>query len=337
MVKMDSKNLESRVQKLCREVRELSLGSNGEIDRLEGPLVPIRFLREYVMPGKPCIITGAVNHWKALQLWSNHYLASVLRDQDVSIYFTPNGFADSVVDLQEMHSQFNCQLEKTENEEDEVSFSKQQINDRCVGNDLTAEEPRFWFVTSHVEKIPFPEALREIVEVNKSGRGVAYAQHQNNCFLSEFGLLASDAEVHIPWATEAFGGLPEAVNLWIGNEKGVTSFHKDHYENMYVMVAGEKHFTLLPPVDVHRLYVRSYPSASFKRSQDGKTFSIEKNLPIAMVPWASVDPYPSALKEEHAIKLFPRYFQGELPFTCTLKAGEILYLLHVDPACGFIM
>ena len=30
----------------------------------------------------------------------------------------------------------------------------------------------------------------------------------------------------LEWANEAFGGRPEATNLWIGGNESVTSFHK---------------------------------------------------------------------------------------------------------------
>lgn len=43
-----------------------------------------------------------------------------------------------------------------------------------------------------------------------------------------------------------------------------------------------------------------------------------------MVPWVSVDPYPA--DGDAAKALFPRYFNGSQPFTCTVKAGEMLYL-----------
>lgn len=35
-------------------------------------------------------------------------------------------------------------------------------------------------------------------------------------------------------AVEAFGNEPEATNLWIGDDRAVSSLHKDFYENMYV-------------------------------------------------------------------------------------------------------
>jgi hypothetical protein len=34
--------------------------------------------------------------------------------------------------------------------------------------------------------------------------------------------------------------------------------HKDQYENLYFVVSGEKHFTLLPPTDVPHLYICQY-------------------------------------------------------------------------------
>ncbi|KAH7430237.1 hypothetical protein KP509_09G089500 [Ceratopteris richardii] len=180
-----------------------------------------------------------------------------------------------------------------------------------------------FFATAYVEHVPFPEALDMILH-SSIGSGVAYAQEQNSCFLTEYSALSADADTHIPWATEAFGCLPEAVNLWIGNEKAVTSFHKDHYENLYAVIAGEKHFTLLPPTDIHRLYIKEYPCAHYEKCE-GK-FVIEQEKPVKFIPWASVDPYPPAELLSEARFKFPKYFNGPKPFTCTLQAGEILYL-----------
>lgn len=96
---------------------------------------------------------------------------------------------------------------------------------------------------------------------------VGYLQQQNDCFRSEYEALSQDCDSDFAWATEAFGCLPEAVNLWIGNELSETSFHKDHYENIYAVVSGEKHFLLLPPTDVHRMYIREYLAAEYHYSQ----------------------------------------------------------------------
>lgn len=100
----------------------------------------------------------------------------------------------------------------------------------------------------------------------KGSKCVAYLQEQNDCFRNEYFHLGEDCDDHIPWASEALGCLPEAVNLWIGNECSVTSFHKDHYENLYAVISGEKHFVLLPPTDVRRMYIHQYPAAQYHYS-----------------------------------------------------------------------
>lgn len=184
------------------------------------------------------------------------------------------------------------------------------------------------------------EALRLIVNTGKeeaaaaAANVVAYAQQQNDCFRSEYGGLAGDVDSHIPWATEAFGGcLPEAVNLWIGNARSHTSFHRDHYENLYAVITGEKHFLLLPPTDVHRLYIRRYPAAQYyynydsSSSSEGEVLELRLDEPRREVPWCSVDPCPPSQEElERQMVSFPLYFDGPQPFRCTVRAGEILYL-----------
>lgn len=42
----------------------------------------------------------------------------------------------------------------------------------------------------------------------------------------DFPALMPDIS-ELEWANEAFGGPPEATNLWIGGDQSVTSFHKD--------------------------------------------------------------------------------------------------------------
>ncbi|CAH1451726.1 unnamed protein product [Lactuca virosa] len=142
----------------------------------------------------------------------------------------------------------------------------------------------------------------------------------------EYGALARDCDSHIPWATEAIGGLPEAVNLWIGNDLSETSFHKDHYENLYAVVTGEKHFLLLPPTDVHRMYIREYPAAQYTYSEVSGEFELKLENPERYVPWCSVNPYPLPKDKEKEMSKFPFYYNGPKPFEVTLKAGEILYL-----------
>ncbi|XP_062146582.1 lysine-specific demethylase JMJ32 isoform X2 [Alnus glutinosa] len=282
------------IEELWREVRELSLGNSGRVERLDSPPTPLQFLRDFVSPNKPCVISDATLHWTALSSWSDDaYLARALSSAHVSVHLTPNGRADALVPL---------------NSDDLASSSSSSL---C-------------FASAHVMRMPFPEALNLIVNPN-STKYVAYAQQQNDCFRSEYSALSPDCEAHIPWATEALGCLPEAVNLWIGNHLSETSFHKDHYENLYAVVSGEKHFLLLPPTDVHRMYICDYPAAHYSYSQDTGELTLEAEKPARYVPWCSVSPYPSPQTKHTQMSKFPLYFNGPKPFECTVKAGEILY------------
>lgn len=275
------------MKKLWEETRELSLGTSPQIPRLETPPTPLQFLRDYVSPNKPFIISSSATlDWPATTLWScPDYLLNTLSSSSVSLHLTPSGNADSLTPISP-HS--------------------------------------LCFASPHVEKLPFSEALSKI---KNSGLGaVAYAQQQNDCLREEYSAVSGDCEDHIGWATEALGCRPEAVNLWIGNEFSETWFHKDHYENLYVVVTGDKHFLLLPPTDVHRMYILDYPAANYHYSKDTGEFKLEVEDPIRYVPWCSVNPYPSPETKKKDMARFPLYFEGPKPFECTVKAGEILYL-----------
>jgi len=121
----------------------------------------------------------------------------------------------------------------------------------------------------------------------------------------------------LQWAQEAFDTPPDAVNFWMGTNESVTSLHKDHYENIYCVIAGEKHFTLIPPVDYPYLYEKEYESATYVEKNGD--FVIQPDEPKQTVPWIPVDPdYPNL--EEYPL------FTRAKPIKCVVKAGEILYL-----------
>ncbi len=57
---------------------------------------------------------------------------------------------------------------------------------------------------------------------------------------------------------------PDAVNFWMGRSESVSAMHKDPYENLYQVVNGEKHFTLVPPIDVMHLPEDEYFSSRWE-------------------------------------------------------------------------
>ncbi|GLI69169.1 hypothetical protein VaNZ11_013738, partial [Volvox africanus] len=231
------------LQRASREVRDLDLGRS--VDRVASrDLSPLRFATEYVQRNKPVVITDAINGWPALRLWGERYLEShPAGEVVVTVDVTPNGRGDAIT----------------------------TVADNAAGR---LQE---WFVTPHERRMTLKEffgLMRKSRGTDKSAskgrapREVPYMQHQNSNLSGELGLLLDDIGPGLPWAEEVFGGPPEAMNIWIGDERSATSFHKDHYENLYAVIRGTKVFSLLPPCDAYRMYLTRCPAASYMPRRD---------------------------------------------------------------------
>lgn len=174
------------------------------------------------------------------------------------------------------------------------------------------------FVMPHDEPMPMSQ-LFGILEGKISYPGVCYLQRQNSNFTEDFSEMFVDTEREIAWASKAFNSQPDAVNLWIGESRAVTSLHKDHYENLYCVVRGEKHFILLPPTDRPLLPHHTYKSARYALDVPSGTFSVVDEDDHGTVPWIPLDPLKPDLSR------WPDY-QHAHPLRCTLRAGDVLYL-----------
>lgn len=196
------------------------------------------------------------------------------------------------------------------------------------------------FVMPEEREMEFSKFL-DILEGKVKERGIFYVQKQNSNLTEEFQELCADAASDVSWATEAFGKHPDAVNFWMGDERAITSMHKDHYENLYCVISGKKTFTLLPPSDLPLIPYELYTPARFKTTESGD-FEIVDEIaehltefsPSPKVPWIAIDPLNPDLKK------YPKYAKAN-PVTCTVQAGEMLYLPslwfhHVQQSHGCI-
>ena len=164
--------------------------------------------------------------------------------------------------------------------------------------------------------------MEDFLDITKqdTGDSVFYIQKQNSNMTEEFRELMNDIDPNISWAYEALDKEPDAVNFWMGQGKAVTSLHKDHYENLYCVIKGEKIFTLYPPSD--RLYIpyENYPVAQYK--YENNQWIIETNKIVgdsSTVPWISVDPlHPN-------YEVYPQFKHAQ-PYTCKVQSGDVLYL-----------
>ncbi|KAG1754044.1 cupin-like domain-containing protein [Suillus paluster] len=254
---------------------------------LESPPTAAEFA-QLVHVSRPVVIKGF--QIPALKRWTDDYLQNKLQEQPISVAITPNGHADAIA---------------------------------------AGPGGRLFFVEPFVEKVPM-EKLLERLNTDQDGDNAptSYLQSQNgniyssrffespNDDPSEFGTLREDVPSNIPWVAEALGRNSDAVNLWIGNSKSITSIHSDPYENIYTVIRGRKHFTLLPPCEGWCLRERMYPHAVYDRSDNSNGLSVVPSLDNPQVRWSSVfDPnLPGSLPPEAH------------PMHITLEAGDTLYL-----------
>ncbi|KAH9936956.1 Clavaminate synthase-like protein [Amylocystis lapponica] len=241
---------------------------------------------------RPVLFTHDSGMTHALSRWSNDYLSQCMAHRSISVAVTPNGRADAIT---------------------------------------PGPDGRRYFVEPHVEKMTMAAFLDKLSpEANASASEVYYLQSQNgNMYTnryfdptaeddpSEFEPLRNDVPSDISWCTDALDKSPDAVNLWIGDSSSVTSIHSDPYENIYTVVRGAKHFTLLPPTEGWCLQERTYPHATYTRSPTTAQLALVPSPPSTpAVRWSSImDPTaPGALPPDAH------------PIHITVRAGETLYL-----------
>jgi jumonji domain-containing protein 7 len=157
---------------------------------------------------------------------------------------------------------------------------------------------------------------------------VVYYSHQNDCLRYELSNLWQSGifPPSIDWAEEAFGtGAPDAVNLWIGNMSSVSSMHKDHYENLFYVLSGEKVFTLCPPADALFLYEQDVPSGCFAY-RDGEWMvrpELEEDGRPCAVKWIVANPLSKGHDLHHDDYPLLEYTH---PIKVRVQAGDLLYI-----------
>ncbi|KAJ7129667.1 Clavaminate synthase-like protein [Mycena epipterygia] len=259
--------------------------NGSHIDVLEEPPTPLEFSR-LVHISRPVLIRGM--QIPSVRLWDDGFIAATLGETEISVAVTPNGRADAVT---------------------------------------RGPDGKLYFVEPHVEKMNMSDLLFSKLSYETDDSEIYYLQSQNgnvysNRFFegipdpSEFEALRADIPSEIPWCSETFGKSPDAVNLWIGGHRSVTSIHSDPYENIYTVVRGSKQLTLLPPTEGWCLQERMFPHAKWTRTTPDAPLKMVPSTNVSPIRWASViDPdIPGNLPPEaHPIRVI-------------LEAGETLYL-----------
>ncbi|KAI4862135.1 putative pla2g4b [Hypoxylon rubiginosum] len=268
------------------------------VEELDEEPSPLEFMR-YVARNAPFVVRGAAAGWPAVRRWDDAaYLREQLAGHRVNVAVTPSGNADAPTAMEESEG---------EGEEEE------QDNNNLV------------FAKPHEEDQLFEEFLSYLTtqEKNLDGRGggeeeeVRYAQTQNDNLRHEYSSLYSQVPPSIPFARIALQKLPDAINLWIGGSRSATALHRDSYENVYVQVAGAKHFVLLPALCQPCVNERALAPASYSRGENRLRLRAEDRgdrVPFAV--WDPDVPDVRATKYSHLAR----------PLRVTLNPGDMLYL-----------
>eukprot|EP00967_Tisochrysis_lutea_P103919 scaffold157274_cov22-Tisochrysis_lutea.AAC.1 len=197
------------------------------------------FLRQWVSRSEPVIFSGVCDRWPALSRWSHAYLRERLGAKRIHVSITPNGLADAVTPV-------------------ERAQGAREGEDLVFAQPLEVSMPCDRFLD--VIESPLVEEGSD-----RRLRNVHYASHQDSSLHTDFMELAEDFAPSIAWADAAFGNVPAATNIWIGENAARTTVHADLFDNLYLVVTGEKHFTLLPPDEGIRLERRQYRAATYSR------------------------------------------------------------------------
>ena len=246
-----------------------------------------------------------MSHWRAMDRWDDAYLRATIGDAPVHVARTPNGMADAMATL--------------------------PSGERVFAKPEEVLMPFASFFSEMQSALYSPEG-RQL-------RPVLYASHQNSSLTGEYPpLLWADVDLSLGWADDAFGSPPAATNFWLGEDAARTTVHADLFDNVYVVVRGEKHFWLLPPQDGHLLRRRRVRTATYTtvgnsgeaavgaagNSMDGRAalrgtasganqLELQLDSPPATCYWSEVD-----LENENGASLTPQHV--------VIRAGEVLML-----------
>mmetsp|Transcript_12378 Transcript_12378/g.16150 ORF Transcript_12378/g.16150 Transcript_12378/m.16150 type:complete len:437 (-) Transcript_12378:2788-4098(-) len=292
--KLDSmSHLNNRaVDDFVENVSELWVPSS--IERLSTEPDPLTFMREYVSRSMPCIIPYdgpgvGLTLDDLVDIMGDHASKDL-----ITVDTTPDGWGDCVRCVyspnDESDKDQNVDIDKTTASNSSSSPRTQAFEKYFVQPEerkMTLTDFRFHLrqrksidvLNGDIDTpLIFPmvdpiESERTVKRKYKQCRSlpqscVFYYSRQNDCLRTELNrLFEKDLFPRcIPFAEKAFGPRCslEAVNLWIGDERVTSSMHKDYYENLFIVLSGEKIFTLCPPCDVLFIPEHEYFTGRFR-------------------------------------------------------------------------
>ena len=313
------------------------LWSNGDVAVLEEPPTAIEFLRDYVAVSRPCIIRFSRSPSSPMmpQLTLNALVDRLPEDTELNVDVSPDGHADVIRRVEvERYKESECLKEDSSYQRMFVQPEERRLSVRDFqkmlrkSNSKNCENEQECSCFNRVFSSPKGAQASQNNRTDNDAEVVVYYSRQNDCLRSELPQLWAEGlfPTSFRWAEEAFGtGPPQAVNLWIGNENVVSSMHKDHYENLFYVLSGEKIFTLCPPADAPFLYEREFPSGRFcfEHQKWSVVPAVDSDNVVSTVLWVEAD--VTRKDDPKHLEQFPLIKYAH-PIEIKVPAGCMLYL-----------
>ena len=296
---------------------------------IEQDLSSLEFCRDFVSKSRPCILRNTIMGGAKLPRWTVEDIQQLCGDDlEITVNVTPDGHGDAIRTI--------STVEDCCNNKEDPTFVLPEERRMSMSDFVTAlrSTPVDHATTAEVDSngLPILQAMTEDgaskLSIIDNPNSVYYYSMQNDCLRSEFAALlpelSSSASPLLEWAEASFGtGPPDALNIWMGNERAHSSLHKDHYENLFYVASGRKLFTIYPPADAAILPVISLPTSRFECT-DGTTTTTWCVVPAdddddgaaARTPWIDFSKAATAVAP----------LQYLHPISVHVEAGDILYL-----------
>ena len=100
------------------------------------------------------------------------------------------------------------------------------------------------------------QSIFDYIEGTSVSKDAKYISLQNGSLPQEYSAIEKMSMKVLTGVLKPWGKQPDAVNFWFGDDKSVTSLHKDPYENCYAVIRGQKTFILYPPTEYYCMHGR---------------------------------------------------------------------------------
>eukprot|EP00392_Amoebophrya_sp_AT5.2_P008977 g9005.t1 len=270
------------------------------------------FLRDFVARNRPCIFThvdldgegGGKPPRPKFGCFTSftQALAAVGENTKVRVNATPDGYGDAVVTVPVFdgggHQGGNNSASSSSDRDRIQLFVKPHETDMSFGafcDDLFSPRENAPEDVGKTRFVPYLSMQDDCLRQDDAFRGCEADRKMVESFFKSFGVGGnpeySYSDLVPAWYRRqertAFGPDPdldavfqqmEALNLWVGDERSLSSFHKDNYENLYLVTAGAgKVFWLAPPCSAPYFYQEAYQTARYRWSRSPEEEGKEEN------------------------------------------------------------